>query len=79
MKGDERYEEIDFLLDNYRTRLYKLYHKIDLIVDSMNESFWRAKDYPEDLSKDDTAEVQQFLEDIGLVLLEYEPLFDKFE
>jgi len=78
MIGDERYEEIDFLLDNYRIRLYKSYHKIDSIVDSMDEFLRRASEYPEDLTKEDAIETQQFLEDIGVVLQNYESLFDRF-
>jgi len=79
MKGDERYEVIDFLLDNYRIRLYKSYYKIDSIVDSMDEFLRRASEYPEDLTKDDAIKTQQFLEDIGVVLQDYFDLFNRFE
>ena len=79
MKGDERYEEIDFLLDNDRIRLYKSYYKIDSIVDSMDEFLRRASEYPEDLTKDDAIKTQQFLEDIGVVLQDYFDLFNRFE
>ena len=75
----ERYSPIDFLLDNYRVRLAKSYHKIDSILDSMDESLRRASDYPEDLTKDDANEVQQFLEDLGTVLQGFEALFNGFD
>jgi len=72
-------EEIDFLLDNYRVRLVKLYHKIDAIVDSMDKALRRASDYPEDLTKDHAIQAQQFLEDIGKVLQDHESLFNELD
>ena len=79
MKGDERYEEIDFLLDNYRVRLAKSYHKLDSILDTMDEALRRSSDYPEDLTPADAIQVQQFLEDFGEVLQRYDDLFNKFD
>jgi len=72
----ERYEPIDHLLDNYRVRLAKSYHKIDSILDSMDEYLRRAGDYPADISKEDAIQVQAALEEIGMVLQKYESLFN---
>jgi len=72
----ERYEPIDHLLDNYRVRLAKSYHKIDSILDTMDEYLRRAEDYPADISKEDAIQVQAFLEEIGMVLQKYESLFN---
>jgi len=83
VKGDykyettnERYEPIDHLLDNYRVRLAKSYHKIDSILDTMDEYLRRAGDYPADISKEDAIQVQAALEEIGMVLQKYESLFN---
>ena len=75
----ERYSPIDFLLDTPRIRLFKSYHKLDSILDTMDEALKRASDYPEDLTKDDANLVQEFLEDLGEVLQRYDDLFNKFD
>ena len=75
----ERYSPIDFLIDTPRIRLFKSYHKIDSILDSMDEALRRASDYPEDLTKDDAIEAQAFLEEMGIVLQEHEALFNGFD
>jgi len=75
----ERYSPIDFLIDTPRIRLFKSYHKIDSILDSMDEALKRASDYPEDLTPADAIQVQQFLEDFGEVLQRYDDLFNKFD
>ena len=76
---NERYEPIDHLLDNYRVRLAKSYHKIDSILDSMDEYLRRASDYPEDLTRDDAIEIQAFLEEMGTLMRGCEALFNGFD
>ena len=83
MKGDykyettnERYEPIDHLLDNNRTRLCKSYYQILEVMDTMDEYLRRAGDYPADISKEDAIQVQAALEEIGAVLQKYESLFN---
>jgi len=67
------------MIDLYSTRLCKSYYQILQIMDNMDEYLRRAGEYPEDLIKDDAIQVQQFLEDCGKVLQDYEPLFSKFD
>jgi len=75
----ERYSPIDFLIDTPRIRLFKSYHKIDSILDSMDEALRRAGEHPAQLSKDHATRCQFFLETVGDALQEYEYLFNEMD
>jgi len=74
-----RYLPIDSMIDDYPTRICKSYYQILQIMDNMDEYLIRAGEYPAQINKNHATKVQNFLEEAGEKLQEYEPLFNEMD